>query len=139
MQKTYEWDPSLETGNKIIDAQHKSMIAALNNLISAYDHGKAPLEIQKTIDFLVEYIIKHFSDEEKLQEEHGYPDIIEHINGHIDLMNKVAALTKNLDNEGYSNEFVEHTIRFMTEWITQHIKGDDFKLAAYIKDKDSIK
>ncbi|MCL2145463.1 MAG: hemerythrin family protein [Endomicrobia bacterium] len=139
MQKIYEWDKSLETGNEIIDAQHKSMFSALNNLITANEEGKAPLEIQKTIEFLAQYIIQHFADEEKLQEECGYPHIIEHKNRHLDLRNNVTELLKKLYNEGCSSKFVEHIILVMTDWLTRHIKGDDFKLAAYIKIKDLTK
>lgn len=139
MQKVYEWDASLETGNEEIDAQHKSMFITLNNLIEAHEQGKAPAEIQKTLEFLVEYILKHFADEEKLQEKCGYPYINEHKNIHADLSHKVANLLKELDSEGYSNKFVEKTIYLMTDWLKNHIKGDDFKLAAYLRIKNTLK
>jgi hemerythrin len=131
----YEWDSLLETGNTDIDTQHKELFGALNNLIEAYKHGKAPSEIQKTVEFLVNYVLKHFSDEEKLQERYEYPHMIEHKNIHGDLRRKVVNLIKKLAYEGYSNQFAEHTIRMLADWLTDHIKGEDFKIAAYIRKK----
>lgn len=139
MQITYEWEADLETGNEEIDAQHKQLFAALNNLIAAYEQGKAPSEIQKTIEFLIEYIFKHFSHEEKLQEDCGYPYIIEHKNAHGILRRQVVNLVNKFDIEGYSDKFVEYTIHFMIDWFAHHIKVDDFKLAAYIREKKQLK
>ncbi|MCL2144579.1 MAG: hemerythrin family protein [Endomicrobia bacterium] len=139
MQKIYNWDPRLETGNNTIDAQHKSMFAALNDFIAVKEQGKAVSEIQKTMEFLAQYIIQHFDDEEKLQEECGYPHILEHKNSHENLRNRLSNILKKLDGKNYDNKIVEQTIRLMADWLTYHIKGFDFNLAAYIRNKDSTK
>ena len=33
--KTYEFTPELETGNELIDSEHKELINAINNLLLA--------------------------------------------------------------------------------------------------------
>ena len=62
---SYQWDSILETGYKTVDNQHKQLVAALNALIDAGRSGKGDEAVMETMDFLIGYTIKHFSDEEK--------------------------------------------------------------------------
>lgn len=40
--KTYEFTSELETGNDLIDSEHKELIDAINNLLLACGEGKGP-------------------------------------------------------------------------------------------------
>ncbi len=70
----YVWTQDLETGNEIVDKQHKALIEAFNSLLDASMKGYERQELGQTINFLVEYTKKHFSDEEDLQVRYRYPD-----------------------------------------------------------------
>ncbi|GHU26733.1 hemerythrin [Spirochaetia bacterium] len=129
----YQWDSSLETGHKQIDHQHKQLIAALNNLIKASQSGKGCTEIFRTLDFLTGYTIKHFTDEEALQITYGYPDYLMHRQIHEDFKKTVGALTVRLHNEGPHRALVEEVITSVESWLLNHIKGDDFRMATFVK------
>ena len=129
----YKWDSSLETGNRIIDNQHKQLFEALDNLVEAYKSGRNPDELKKTMGFLTNYVVKHFSDEEKIQETYAYPDIMNHKRIHSEFKNEVARLAKDLEIDGYSDKLFTEVIHIMSDWVVNHIKSDDFKLAAHIK------
>lgn len=137
MKKQYIWDIKLETGNIEIDNQHKELFNIANNLLQAYDEGKPLKEIKKTIGFLVEFVIKHFDDEEKLLEKYKCPDMTKHKYSHEDLKRKLINLVQNLDIEGYSLDFIEKTLKFINDAIRNHIIDYDFKLAAYIREKET--
>ena len=90
----YNWDKSLETGNFTIDEQHKSIIKAINDLLEACSQGKGRVEVEKTLIFLKDYVVKHFNDEEKLQIKSNYPGYKEHKEIHDSFKNTGLKNTK---------------------------------------------
>ncbi|MDR2158956.1 MAG: bacteriohemerythrin [Treponema sp.] len=130
---SYKWDSSLETGHEKIDNQHKQLIAALNSIIEASAGGKGSAEIFKTLDFLTGYTIMHFSDEEKLQVQYDYPDYLIHKRYHDEFKVTVGELTRRLEKEGPTEEMVNIVTTAVGNWLLNHIKGDDFRMAAYVK------
>ena len=74
----YVFTRDLETGNAKIDSQHKELFDAMNKLEAACSQGKGRVEVEKTLQFLSDYITKHFGDEETLQRQSGYPDFMKH-------------------------------------------------------------
>ena len=132
----YTWSPDLETGNAAIDSQHRQLIDAVNALFEAHHSGKGHQEVERTLEFLVSYTLKHFADEEKLQKKHDYPDYLVHKNIHAEFKCSVQALIKRWTQEGPSNEFINDVYATIGEWLLCHIKGDDFKMATYVRNKE---
>jgi hemerythrin len=133
----YQWDSSLETGHEKIDNQHKQLIAALNNLIEASAGGKGDQEIFKTLDFLTGYTIKHFADEEKIQVDYDYPDYLVHKRYHDEFKVTVGEMTTRIQKEGPTETLIGQVTAAIGAWLLNHIKGDDFRMAAYVKAKGS--
>ena len=131
----YQWDVSLETGHAKIDNQHKQLITALNSIIEASQQGKEKEEIFKTLDFLTGYTIMHFATEEKLQVQYNYPDYNVHKYYHDEFKETVKKLTGRLVQEGPSEDLINTVTSTIGNWLINHIKGDDFRMAAYIKFK----
>jgi hemerythrin len=131
----YQWSSYLETGHGKIDNQHKQLIAYLNNLSSAFSSGKGKDEIEKTMEFLAAYTIMHFQDEEKLMQKTNYPDALTHRYYHESFKKTVAAYIERLKKEGPCDTLAENLISAMGDWLVNHIKGDDFAMAAYVKNK----
>ena len=131
----YQWDSSLETGHEKIDNQHKQLVAALNSIIEASQQGKGSEEIFKTLDFLTGYTIMHFSTEEKLQIQYDYPDYLVHKRYHDEFKVTVTELTKRLTEEGPTEEMIGIVTTAIGSWLLNHIKGDDFRMAAFVKSK----
>jgi len=131
----YQWDSVLETGHAKIDNQHKQLITTLNNIIASSQKGIANEEIFNTLDFLTGYTVMHFATEEKLQVDYNYPDYLIHRRYHEEFKVTVGELTKRLADEGPSETLVNEVTTTIGEWLLHHIKGDDFRMAAYIKSK----
>ncbi|MDR3349418.1 MAG: hemerythrin family protein [Acidaminococcales bacterium] len=129
----YEWDKSLETGHKMIDNQHKQLVAALNALIAACRSGQGHAEVANTMEFLAAYTIKHFADEEKLQAQYDYPCYLDHKRYHEEFKITVRGLTEELLREGPTDEVADKISSVIGNWLVNHIKGDDFKMAAFVK------
>ena len=134
----YQWDSSLETGHEKIDNQHRQLVAALNSIIEASQQGKGNDEIFKTLDFLTGYTIMHFATEEKLQVQFDYPDYLIHKRYHDEFKITVGDLAKRLVDEGPTEEMVGLVTTTIGNWLLNHIKGDDFRMAAFVKSKETV-
>ena len=135
----YEWDTSLETGHEKIDSQHKQLINALNNLIEAFKKGKGKEEILETMEFLAAYGVMHFSMEEELMVDSGYSEYLLHKRLHDEFKVVLGGLTERLVDEGPTEELIDIVISTIRDWLVNHIKGDDFRMAAYAKTKKNEK
>ena len=128
----FVWDQNLATGNPLIDSQHRQLIDAVNALYYAHQSGKGRQEVERTMEFLMEYTSKHFADEEKLQEKYDYPDYPIHKRIHNEFKKVALELASELT---HTDEFISHVYVTVSEWLVHHIRGDDFKMAAYIQNK----
>ena len=127
-----EFDESLVTGNEMIDTQHRELIDKINKLLDSCETSKDKVVAVKTLDYLADYTEFHFGEEEKLQEEIGYPGVPEHKKEHEKLRGMVKDLYNMLEEEeGPSDAFVEQVNRNVIEWLYRHIKTFDRSVAEY--------
>ena len=129
--KIAQWRPEYETGNGIIDEQHKSLFSTINALNSAMLEGQGEALLEKTLDSLKDYTTVHFDTEEKFMLDHKYPDYIEHKQKHEALKAKVLSFEKkNYDDLSKLTNAVSH---FLTDWLIHHIKDEDKKMILFCR------
>ena len=133
----YKWDSSLESGYEKVDNQHRQLIAALNNLMEASSSGKGDKAVMETLDFLTGYAVKHFADEEKLQVVYNFPDYLMHKRLHDEFKGVVEDLVQRVIKEGPTTELIDVVSSTIGAWLLNHIKGDDFRMATFVKAADS--
>lgn len=129
----YQFTKDLETGNASIDSEHRQLIQAINDLLKACSSGKGRDELAKTTRFLSDYTAKHFAHEEMLQKQSKYPDYINHRRYHENFKKVVADLCGRLDKEGPTIALVGQVNTAIAGWLVNHIKQEDTKLAAHLK------
>lgn len=130
-----KWTPDLATGFADIDNQHKELIIRLNALFAAMSKGAGKVEVAKTIDFLGDYVVIHFANEEKYMVQHNYPEASLHKVEHKKLLADFTKFKKEFEEKGASATLVVHTQKFLTDWLINHIKKVDTKLGAFLKTK----
>jgi hemerythrin len=133
---SFVWEKSWETGHPMIDEQHKQLIEAINALLRACYQGAGKEELLKTLNFLNDYTIKHFFEEEQLQKKYEYPDYPNHHQYHEGFKVIVRNLMLEFFNKGVTDELTEKVRTSIGDWLVSHIKTQDVKLAAYIRSKD---
>ena len=134
---TYKWDSTLESGYDKVDNQHKQLVAYLNNLIEASAGGKGDAAVLETLDFLTGYAIKHFADEEQLQIDYEFPDYLNHKRIHDNFKQTVGEFVAKVKAEGPTEAVINEVSSAVGAWLLNHIKGDDFRMAAYVKAADA--
>jgi len=124
----WNWDSSLSVGIDIIDNQHQRIITYLNEL-SIAQTDKNQKRVTQVLVGLVDYTMTHFSFEEDLMSQAGYPISIAHKQVHESFIERI----KNYQSQHESGTDV--TRKLMSElrlWLTNHIKYEDKKYVPYV-------
>jgi methyl-accepting chemotaxis protein len=131
--KHYTWDDSMCIGIKKIDEQHKMLFNAVNDFIDAVEKGTAKGKLKKSLDFINQYTITHFADEEHIQKQYGYPDYENHRLMHEKFKQTALDLMKEWQNFGTSEILVKEFKRKVGDWLVTHVKGQDAKIGEYLR------
>ena len=123
-----EWTPSLSTGNEVLDEQHKAIYRWLAELDSAAADSRT-LFGAYAITRLKNYTHNHFAAEEALMKASGYPGLTEHIAEHESFRARLAELHLKSISEDISAD----TVKFLTDWLTNHIARSDMAYTPYLK------
>ncbi|MDR1471613.1 MAG: hemerythrin family protein [Synergistaceae bacterium] len=135
----YGWDSSLETGHEIIDTQHQQMITAVSGIYGACLSGGGSVELINSLDFLNCYIVKHFSEEEKLMVGYGYPGYEYHRRYHESFRVDIRGVTRRLMKGGAADSLALDVLDGLAIWLINHIKEDDSRLTAYISSMAALR
>ncbi len=100
MAMKYELTSDLMTGNSLIDAEHKQLFDAINDLMDACAQGVGREKIMSTTQFLNSYVNKHFGDEEKLQVQSKYPGYAAHKQFHDGYKRQLSQTDSGADRGG---------------------------------------
>ena len=132
MGKTYfEWSVDFETGNKLIDEQHLSLVELINELIKIdlNADSSASKKIDAINQKLNDYVLQHFNTEENLMEEYCIDQ--RHVKAHllmhqefIEMVDQNHAKGAWFSENKNMTEFIEYLIR----WLAYHILNTDKSL-----------
>lgn len=131
----YQFTKDLETGNALIDQEHRELFNAINSLLDSCSRGQGRNELTKTAEFLQTYTSKHFSDEEQLQRRSSYPEYTQHKRYHDEFKKTVADIVNRLKANGPTVSLVGEINTALAGWLINHIKKEDKKLAAFLSKK----
>ena len=123
------WNEDLAVGEMEIDRQHLALIEHMNCLWEALSQGNGSAEITKVIGFLNDYVVFHFSYEEKQMANLHYPGMALHLEKHRQLTQKIEELKEKLNNEGPNQRLAVLTLNIIFRWFVSHIKHMDKDLA----------
>lgn len=129
----YELTGDLLTGNQLIDTQHRQLFETVNALMEACAQGKGRDQIQDTVDFLTNYVMKHFGDEERLQTGSNYPEYASHKQFHDGYRRQLAQTTQLLLQEGPTVKALGELNRIVAVLVT-HIRTMDKKMARFVQE-----
>ncbi|MGA1865966.1 MAG: bacteriohemerythrin [Thermoplasmatota archaeon] len=127
-----EWDQSLSVGVEIIDAQHRMLIARLDDLSKALEQHREGALILKTLDFLSKYTHFHFDEEEKKMKESAYPHYEEHHRLHLEFIEKLMEMEQDFEEDGVTRALGESVNTFLWNWLVDHIREVDTRFGKFL-------
>lgn len=129
----YELTADLLTGNQLIDTQHRQLFEAVNRLMDACAQGKGRDQIQATVNFLSDYVVKHFRDEERLQTQSGYPSYTGHKQFHDGYRRQLSLTAQELIEQGPTVKALGDLNRAVAVLVT-HIRTEDKRMARFVQE-----
>ena len=129
------WTQDLAVGDSKIDDQHKQLFAAADNLAEAMWAGKGAEEIAKTIEFLQEYTIFHFGDEESTMTTNAYPGYDAQKAAHERFKRELSELKAKHQSGAVSSTLAVELLQKSINWFRDHIRAMDQPLGKFLKEK----
>jgi len=126
------WSEKLNTGDEIIDGQHKTIFKLISDLVEAQIKNESKDKLGETLDFLANYTVEHFEYEEKFMREINYPDYVNHKKLHKDFKITIDEVQDNYKKQGSSSKLMNILDKIVVMWVIQHIQREDVKIVGYI-------
>jgi hemerythrin len=127
----FTWQSKYSVGIPEIDAQHKKLVAMINDLFKAMRVGGGEQVLGKLFDSLLNYTNQHFAFEENLMRTGKYAALDAHIEEHRRLVAQVQELRGKFVNGKIGVSIQMMT--FLKEWLQAHILGSDSKYAQVLR------
>ncbi len=128
------WTEEMSVGVKVLDDDHKALIAMLNELHDSIQAGRPRAVLERVIDGMLKYTKTHFAREEKMFAQTGYPAAAAHKAEHEQLARRAMNLQSRFEN-GQSNVLTLETVTFIQSWLKDHIMGSDQQYKPHFKVK----
>ena len=122
------WNASLETGNTVVDNDHKVLIKQINLLGDALKAGTAKDQLATMIAFLNKYTREHFAREEQIMKDVTCPTTGQNCTAPKLLVAKLDGWVAKLNAGGASTSLVLEIYKESSEWLRSHIVGIDSPL-----------
>ncbi|MDR2479160.1 MAG: bacteriohemerythrin [Treponema sp.] len=126
------WTDDFSVENEQIDLQHKELVRMTNEFYSGCQMGGvlAKVYFMKTIQGAVLYIKTHFATEEAIMRQADYPGFEDHRQQHADFVSEVTRQIQIFEKE--DNPDPAGFIKYLMNWVLQHIANSDKKYMPYI-------
>jgi hemerythrin len=127
--RMFEFTKDCEIGIEAIDHDHRKLFEILNRgfalVWDEYVYDKYD-PIKELLNELMEYANTHFEREEAYMERIHDPELIMQRVQHDHFRKTIWELDfKDIDSETDQNVILDRTLKFLTEWLYQHIIGSD--------------
>jgi hemerythrin-like metal-binding protein len=122
------WNPSLAVGVSTVDNEHQEIFRQVALMHQAMADGKGQAELKKIIDFVDDYIVTHFSHEEKLMNEYRCPVAEANKQAHNTFITNFKILKTKFDAKGANSSLVLDISSMISDWLIKHIHQIDSQL-----------
>ncbi len=129
----FAWSSKVETGIRIIDTDHRSLVDVVNECHADWAAGHFADTVKELMNELFRYCTDHFFREEKIMEQYRYPGLEVHKERHRGILRFVYALRVVAREDPYRID-PEKMLNFLRDWLVNHIGKSDMDYVAHIQD-----
>ena len=121
-----QWNEAYKIGNPSIDDQHEAWFKRVNHFLGASDKRSLMLcELE-----MLQYTRTHFESEEALMFAVDYPAYAQHVEQHRMMLELLKRISDQIAGDSLD---LSAWKSFLTEWLLDHIRDHDTKLADYLR------
>lgn len=126
------WTTALSVGHAMIDSQHRELFRRHGQLVEAMGRGDVA-EIGRLLDFLGNYVVEHFDEEEQLMKTSGYPGAALHVLAHAAFVREYQALRREFHDTGPTAAVTIRAKTWIADWLVSHIARADQALGVHLR------
>ena len=128
-----QWQEDYECGHPVIDAQHRTLFDDANALLFASQH--ATPDVLSRFEELISHVLGHFSDEERVLRDIGFPGYAAHKRAHTRLAEKAMRLREAMILGHHQHqELLEFLVQDVVE---RHLLVEDRTFFAAVRARDA--
>ena len=124
------WKDQYSVGIDSIDQQHRKLVNLINQLTTAVDYSTGEEFEREALAELVGYTKTHFSYEEGLLEDNGYPGFEAHREEHRAMIAEVDAVLAEYEKD--HDMAMRHACDYLKGWLIDHINGTDKQYSSFL-------
>lgn len=117
-----EWREAFCIGIDVLDREHRQLFALAMALNLDTVH--------QTVEHLLDYVVTHFSHEQEIMENAGYPAFEQHLRLHEAFAYQMADFLMGSDD--WTEERVQALRRFLNKWLISHILTHDMRFGKWL-------
>ena len=125
-----EWTADMSVGSNALDDHHKMIIDCLNALHPMLESDAPEAKVLAVMAKLEDFVLVHFSEEERDMKQAGYPDWREHKKLHDEMYDVVFSLKS--DIERGEKVDAQRLFQLIQNWLVTHILGEDRKYVPFL-------
>ena len=134
------WKEKYRIGVELIDEQHRELFKRLSEFIQTVQN-EIPWEeklnrVKETMEFMQEYVVTHFAEEEEYQKEINYPGIEEHKIAHAKFKEGINDYVKLFETNGFTEDKIQEFSGKLMAWLIMHVGHMDQKIGEYVRSKE---
>lgn len=119
-----EWRDGFKINIAQVDREHQHLFELVKKLDLS--------TVQATVDELLDYVVTHFTNEQKLMEDSGYPAFSDHLKLHEQFGATVADFLGGSDE--WTDDRVQDLRRFLNKWLIGHIMTHDLRFGNWYRE-----
>lgn len=131
------WNPSLKIGHDIIDSQHVELFGLFDAFVDGCANGAGKETLLQLHQGLIDYTINHFQAEEGYMAEVGYPKLQQHQREHQRFKGDLAAIRKQISQEGPTLMALIQTNKALVSWLVNHVRDKDQNFGEFLADRET--
>jgi hemerythrin-like metal-binding protein len=120
---TIAWQPSMETGAPLLDAQHRSLIERAGALVAALAAGSDKPVVERALLDFGNYVVRHFSMDEDCSLRGSCPALEWNGTARAELLKVMAAFRRSYETGGASPALAETLSCQLSDWAERYIPG----------------
>jgi hemerythrin-like metal-binding protein len=126
------WTEQFSVGVKKLDEQHQKLFRVVNDLIENQGAIADAKVIADVLQRMTEYAGYHFTTEERIMLEYGYPEYASQVREHTEFKTQTARFCMDAINKktGLSGEI----LGYLQNWVINHTLESDVKFKHFLKD-----
>lgn len=131
--EVFPWNENFSTGIALVDEQHVQLVALINKLATHLSQANESSLLNETLDELAAYAEYHFNAEEVIWGAVFKNDdmLVFHKRNHDSFLPKIAEI-KNGNGSTSHAKTLEEILKFLINWLLQHILDNDRRMAKVV-------